>query len=358
MTVGIYFDEHSPLNRIEKLTQIKDQYVIYNQDIEGFLSSSHDKKIAAFYTPIAHRDWLANLNEVYDHVDHIFVFAIELQRQLIDKLLLLDRPKISIWIAGVINYQFEHATTHVWMSWITTCVDFYVNIQPTFLDEKLDRSLPKPKYFDVLLGTHKEHRGYTYQWIQDHNLTDKVVMAYTKNFGQELLIDSDFIEETDGVELFKGIVPVGSASPIVYYGNRTTIAEVVPLKVYNQTVYSIVAETEFNKHNTFTEKLTKPLLSKRLFIGIAGWHYLDNLKKLGFQTFDNVIDESYDNIVNNEDRWNAALEQLEWLTTQDQTKIYQAIKPALEHNYRQVTEIDWNNKFETELFAEVLKFFE
>ena len=110
------------------------------------------------------------------------------------------------------------------------------------------------------------------------------------------------------------IWPVGAESKTVrmssnlvnYKGLEARLSNIIPVEVYNNTAYSIVAETDTeNSFSFFTEKIAKPLLTKRLFIVFSGYKYLENLRKLGFKTFDGIIDESYDLIENTEDRFQA-----------------------------------------------------
>ena len=82
-----------------------------------------------------------------------------------------------------------------------------------------------------------------------------------------------------------------------------------------------------------TEKTAKPLLSKRLFVVFSGPNHLRGLKNLGFKTFDNVIDESYDNIDDRTQRLQAAWKTVEYLSTVDPVKLYQEVWPIIEHNH-------------------------
>ena len=60
---------------------------------------------------------------------------------------------------------------------------------------------------------------------------------------------------------------------------------------------------------------------------------MKNLKSLGFKTFHSIIDESYDDIEDHQQRWNMALAQAEWLCAQDCSSIFKKIIPIVIHNY-------------------------
>jgi hypothetical protein len=65
---------------------------------------------------------------------------------------------------------------------------------------------------------------------------------------------------------------------------------------YNQTYSSLVVETKQHGSMFITEKTFKPMAFYHPFqiIGVPGT--LTELRKLGFETFDNLFDESYDSI--------------------------------------------------------------
>ena len=67
--------------------------------------------------------------------------------------------------------------------------------------------------------------------------------------------------------------------------------------VANSAIY-IISETVFNHpYPIFSEKIISGLLSNRPCLLIGPQHSLKALKERGFKTWDNVIDESYDSIV-------------------------------------------------------------
>jgi hypothetical protein len=116
----------------------------------------------------------------------------------------------------------------------------------------------------------------------------------------------------------------------------------VPVNIYQKTAYSLVAETNaVNSFNFYTEKIVKPILARRLFVVISGQHYLKNLRSLGFKTFDSIIDESYDEIDDNETRWRCAMEQVEWLSQQTQQTILDRIRPIAEFNLKIIKSRAW-----------------
>ena len=84
-------------------------------------------------------------------------------------------------------------------------------------------------------------------------------------------------------------------------------------------------------------------------VHLSGWqNYLANLRKLGFQTFGDIIDESYDTETDALIRWRRAWEQMQWLADQPQSEILEKIRPIVEHNFNHVMTTNWAKKFRQE----------
>jgi len=60
------------------------------------------------------------------------------------------------------------------------------------------------------------------------------------------------------------------------------------------SLFEIVAETRFTKEHWFSEKTYWPLKLGKPFLLIVGAGSLSSLKMLGYKTFGDYIDESYD----------------------------------------------------------------
>jgi hypothetical protein len=101
--------------------------------------------------------------------------------------------------------------------------------------------------------------------------------------------------------------------------------------------WHIVTETVFyyNKLH-LTEKIFKPIVSKQPFMLLAAPGNLAYLKSYGFKTFDSVVDESYDNILDNDLRTEAVVRQLRWycnLTPDEKTDIIRQLEPIIDYNF-------------------------
>jgi hypothetical protein len=205
--------------------------------------------------------------------------------------------------------------------------------------KQIQYTLPKPQHFDALLGRPRIHRDFIYRAVVDNNLRDNIVMTYQGGSGVDEFFCNEFIWEP-GCEQVDELN--GTHSEINYHGFCIGISRIIPIDLFNRTAYSIVAETNYNnQYSFFTEKTAKPILAHRLFVMFSGYRFLENLRSLGFQTFDSVIDESYDLIENDHNRWSAAFEQVKRLCNMNQADVYEKIKDTLDHNYQVLINTNW-----------------
>ena len=346
--VGVYLDSDTCLYHFENLkyhhyyqcgTQ---EYFLESKSLTQFIDSNHNTKFASFHVPFANDvTWIERLEQSYISADQVFVFCSELHQHTVDQLISLDRPNIIIFACGFINYQFKHAQIYTWMDWFHTTVYFYNTVQPDLLNEKLLPQTNKSKYFDILLGCRRLHRDFVYQYIVDNQMLDKVIMTYYQRWNVDLR-ETDHIFESEGLEFLPESNYTHSVHQVRYHGYRLNLSQVVPFVIYNDSYYSVVAETNaVNEFNFYTEKVVKPILGRRLFVAVAGQGYLRRLRSFGFKTFGDVIDESYDNEADSLLRWKMAMDQVKLLTEQDPVEIYAKIKDVVEHNQRLMLDTNW-----------------
>lgn len=107
---------------------------------------------------------------------------------------------------------------------------------------------------------------------------------------------------------------------------------------YQQIACDIVVETVFDyPYPYITEKTFRSLACKRMFVLVAPSGCLLLLKKLGFQTFEDIIDESYDSIKDAHDRYNCVIDAVKRFCQLplDEVKTYMAKhSDKFEHNFQ------------------------
>jgi hypothetical protein len=313
-------------------------------DLSEFISSPAEKKIAFVTQRLDHRvdqqlieDTILKLSEVCQLV---FILDGELHNFHWEIWKRCHRPNVHWCVPGYVNNREDMSSNIIfWGDWFKTTVALYKN-----LPDKLAEIKPyavKPRYFDALLGSPKPHRDFVFEYATREKLQDKLVMTYGGNWQNNEFFAKDYFIWEEGTVVKKPII--GTADWIEYYGHQAHLSQVIPIQVFNDTAYSIIAETDTdNTLSFFSEKTAKPMMAKRLFIAFSGYRFLWNLKKIGFQTFGNIIDESYDVVINDYKRYKMAFEQVRLLCERDQAEVYRKIRPVVEHNYKLIMSTNWN----------------
>jgi hypothetical protein len=194
----------------------------------------------------------------------------------------------------------------------------------------------KPYDFDMLLGARRPHRDYAMLAFTQSGMLDRSIVTYREMFTGGVI---DFWTEKvqacfPSTKLQYPYVSANLDPAWEVQENLVkNISPYMPYEIYRRANYTVVCETLGTADTFFlSEKTTKPLLAKRLFIMFGAVGFLKNLRKLGFETFGQVVDEHYDNIENHVVRFDAAFQQVQWLSEQDPREIYNLIQPELEHN--------------------------
>lgn len=171
-------------------------------------------------------------------------------------------------------------------------------------------------YGHVSLHTHHTEYGSWQQEIDDPNtkLSDTACQLIAKYISDPLILDQ---ENTTG--------DLSAA-----FGHRE-------FDLWKSGLWHIVTETVFyyNKLH-LTEKIFKPIVAQRPFLLAAAPGNLAYLKSYGFKTFDTWIDESYDNIVDNDQRLQAIVDQVYKLCSMSDRELrimHSEMMPVLEHNF-------------------------
>jgi hypothetical protein len=129
----------------------------------------------------------------------------------------------------------------------------------------------------------------------------------------------------------------------------------ISLPLYSQTWFSLVNESEMSLGGVsrFTEKTIKPLLAAHPMLVAGNPGVLSLLKRYGFETFSERIDESYDNVANKEDRLDALLGEFERLLRLSEPEISRLaadLWPVHDANIRHL-ELNLNNVLYEEDYA-------
>lgn len=250
------------------------------------------------------------------------------------KRFLLENQYPDVFFFGDAMLNYDVANWQPVISWFMAPENVYVTRSwaPGLLAQLTSWQQKTPRYWlDALLGTVKLSRNKIRDFYNSSPEKEKIVFSYFEDYGN---FDSMFLPA--------GIGPIDGRHNTSINGEYVNLSWIVPVDVYNNSWYSIVSETTCsNENNQYTEKVAKPIVAGRPFVAFAGKNYLANLRKLGFKTFDGVIDESYDTIDDLEQRLRQAWHSVESLCNSDPVAVYTELESVLEHNRQHFLSTDW-----------------
>jgi hypothetical protein len=327
--------DHAQVEIKHNFVEYRDQSADYKIAITSHrLNCDYDQNCAAYQ---GFEEKIINLSDVSD-----LVFSLESELHNYHWIIWnkCHRPNVYWLLPGAVNDQDDmNANIIYWGDWFKTTKNLY-----HALPEVLAQLTPyktKPRMFDALLGCPKPHRTFVAEAVAQHKLQDQFILTYGGSWQDTEFYARDYFIWEPGCVPEAAII--GTADWVQYHGHQCHLSQVIPQQVYNDTAYSIVAETDHdNTLSFYSEKTSKAFIARRLFVAFSGYKFLHNLHTLGFQTFGTVIDESYDLIKNDQERYTAAFEQVRWLCSQPQQQVLETIQPVLEHNHNLIMNTDWN----------------
>jgi hypothetical protein len=334
------------------------QYQVYHS-IDRYVAATADVKIAfvnhlnSFEPPESEQQRLQQVvrgHNFSQEIDQVrlcsnFVFAFENELHVYHQELFQrhNQPNVYWIVPGQINDPdtVDQQNVILGNSHFQGLLYPYLTFPAVTISlQKLQHNTVKPLWFDVLLGQPRPHRDFVYDLFVDHNLQHSSILTY-QNIHYTDDFKTRFVWESD-IQHFPATT-TRSTDSVIYHGHELALSRILPVEIYNQTAYSVVAETGHNNwYSFFTEKTAKPMMARRLFVMFSGYKFLENLRQLGFQTFSNVIDESYDLIPDNQQRWLAAFEQVQRLRNMDQLVVFKKITSTVEHNYQLLMNTNWD----------------
>ena len=229
-------------------------------------------------------------------------------------------------------------------------------------NKRLDRILPvsftksRPFLADALLGQPRYHRWLTLEFLRWQNILDKCLVNFITGIHEDMgRLDyhrgswpnfqppgryrspalSSFDEPVIDNEILKN---ERWSSIDIYPQFGSWSSQVLPNNIYEASYISIITETSYDNDDFFpTEKTAKALLAGRIFIALGPVNYLKQLRSMGFRTFNDLFDESYDDYPLVHERVNAATETLKKLSKTNLDLLYEKAAPILYHNQALMT---------------------
>ena len=231
------------------------------------------------------------------------------------------------------------------------------NISPHFLaiqntSYSLDKSIEKT--FGMFVGRGSWDRLLLASYLLQHhqNITKQTYRNYLDNPASMIGLDLDRLcwqvssaNKLDNVLLHR-VMNLISSLPLLLSDTHKDIthlqwdggavdAEI--LSWYNNIFVDIVCEKMITGQTFFpTEKTARPLATGTPFLIMGAPNYIKNLRRLGFRSFGQFWDESYDHQqgVQRVESIMSIINDLSKLTNTQLQDMYQKMNPILEHNYK------------------------
>lgn len=298
-----------------------------NCDIVGLVFYSFDRETI-----------INTVKQIKHRTRKLLVVIAEPVGNLVEILEIFQHDPDIIFFGDAVLDQ-PHTNFYPAISWFLTTNNYYANeTWAQNLLSSLNHDHDKPFKFDCLLGQQRRHRNMVDLLYQQSKVQDCILFNYFKtdiNLGA-------WNRDCTQYKLTSNAVLVDSTADNINY--HAPLSAILPDYIYNQSLHSIVCETTCsNMFSQFTEKVAKPMLAQRIFVAFCGQWYLRNLRSLGFQTFDSIIDESYDSEPDITIRYQKAWAQVEYLCRIDSAQARTQVQHILDHNQQHFLKTDWHH---------------
>jgi len=207
--------------------------------------------------------------------------------------------------------------------------------------------------FHSHIGRPREHRCMLIDYLSKEGLFDYSTMSYVINISE--YIGSNNKEHIDGYFKYKYWTEtklIDSSDKGVETAFIDNYAK--PGEQYINSLFDLVQETSPD-HIFWTEKTWKPVLYEKPFIIWGAPKINSRLKEFGFKLFDSVVDYSFDEIEDTEERAKALVSELKRLSSGNYQQMYSDMRDVCETNRKQAIEIIYNEKSERPIFSQISK---
>jgi len=163
----------------------------------------------------------------------------------------------------------------------------------------------------------RPHRQYLIDLLQQRRLFDKALWC---NHDRDITWGHpEFNHVYSETQVPTQTLPAGYDAE----NNPGWVDGVIVPQQYRDTWFTLVPETVFESPASFrTEKFYKPVLAGHPFVVCANRGFYQDLRNMGFKTYGEWIDESFDQIDNGQHRIERLVEQVVWLVKQDLSKFW------------------------------------
>lgn len=279
-----------------------------------------------------------------------------------DKNNISDNEKITIW--------YSH---HGWLPWIKTYIDIYTKAEPAGPRDKkfisLNRATRSHRItFASLLAEHDllKH-GYVSLGIQDDigwpcksNLLSFIKTHLPDWYGWDPEGQAYKDAVSGSEKLMKQLPLTVDTDDLIF---NWVGYEVHPISFAQRSYFSVVTGTNCFKRDepgvTVNEKEFKAILCKHPFLLVTRPHTLKQLQNIGFKTFGQWFDESYDNEEDDAQRLLKITKEVERLcaiSNKDWDALLEEMKSVTDHNFNWLVEHREEMSFNYTELKQLLKY--
>ena len=276
---------------------------------------------------------------------------LQLRRLRIEDL--VRTGKILLLTSGDLEPPWPYIKTD---SYFSNICEYTENIDASKHDVRKDLN----KSFDFLLlnGRLRPHRKYLLHRLRELKILDRGLwtcldqrcdMRWTSYLTLPHQ-DRDYMDEPEAVRLLPPDYEIGRAQINLdrdlpdrdikhFLFNNTWGDAIINPRAYTDTAFSIVTETIYDYPFTFrTEKIWKPMIMSHPFVVAANVGYYRALHRAGFRTFDNLIDESFDEIWEPRERLETIIEVIQDIVRNGAEAFLMASEDVCKYNQEHLRE--------------------
>jgi hypothetical protein len=199
-------------------------------------------------------------------------------------------------------------------------------------------SRPREHKFTALSRTHKWWRATVMADLVSRGLLDNSYWSYGIEHAAEESPDDNPIE-IDTLELRSAVDQFLSSAPYrcdMLTSDQHNDHHLLESAHYTNSYCSIILETHFDADGSsgafLTEKTFRAIKHGHPFVIAGCTGSLATLRNLGYRTFDHAIDNSYDTVVDNTQRWIRCRAAVAEIQQQDMSAWFESCRSDIEHN--------------------------
>lgn len=240
---------------------------------------------------------------------------------------------------------------------LTKIHDFNENLAAASRTAEIFLPGSKPYDFLFLNGRGRAHRKWMIEWLAHQGLLDKALYSWLDPSSRArrdlrlVIAGEDLMQRSRPLQLlphqyeiprYRDRLSIDADSVFAKYElfNHEWGEIYIQAEQYIDTYFSVVTETVHAWPHSFrTEKIWKPMAMGHPWICVANQGFYQDLRHLGFQTFDGIIDENFDSIHDNTARLHRVCEVIKDVCRSGAAQFMMACETVCKYNQQHMTEL-------------------